>query len=443
MSLALGAFLAGVVIGESDVSHQVGAEVLPFREIFAAIFFVSVGMLVNPIAVVANGGQVLALTAVVILGKGLLTLLLGLVLPASGRTMLVVAAGLGQIGEFSFLVGQAGVTLGVMTAEQYGLILAAALLSIVANPLLFRAIPWLERQLQRVPWLWRRLDRHIAPPPLPEGLAGHVVVVGYGRVGTYTVNVLERLDVPILVVEQDMQQAVEFQERGVPTLAGDAANSEILTHASLNTARSLVVTISDENAAELVVAAAHEMAPHLRIIARAATTDGVHRLVQLGASDVIHPELEGGLEIVRHALLALGFPMGQVQQYIDTVRKDSYDATYTGLEEVHLLDQLVATVRGLEIAWRAVGTDSPLAGSTLAEANVRAQTGASVIALVRNHQVQANPKSSTMFQAGDLVGLIGEPDQISMAERLIAPDDDVTTDQDPSQTSLRSLARPA
>ena len=443
VSLALGAFLAGVVIGESDVSHQVGAEVLPFREIFAAIFFVSVGMLVNPAAVVANAGQVLALTAVIVLGKGLLTLLLGFVLPSSGRTILVVAAGLGQIGEFSFLVGQAGVSLGVMNTEQYGLILAAALLSIVINPLLFHAIPWTERQLQRMPQLWRRLDRHIAPPPLPEGISDHVVVVGYGRVGTYTVNVLERLDVPILVVEQDMQRAVEFQKRGVPTLAGDAANSEILTHAYLDTARSLVVTISDENAAELVVAAARALAPNLRIIARAATTDGVHTLAKLGANDVIHPELEGGLEIVRHALLALGFPMVQVQQYIDTVRKDSYDTTYTGLEEVHLLDQLVATVRGLEIAWRAVETGSPLVGSTLAEANVRAQTGASIIAVVRNRQVQANPKSSTVFQAGDLVGLIGEPDQIGLAEALFAPNGGVMTNQLPSQTSLRSLARPA
>lgn len=314
--------------------------------------------------------------------------------------------------------------------------------SIVINPLLFHAIPWTERQLQRLPWLWRRLDHHIAPPPLPEGLSDHVVVVGYGRVGTYTVNVLERLDVPILVIEQDMQRAVEFDKRGVPTLAGDAANSEILTHAHLDTARSLVVTIADETAAELVVAAARALAPNLRIIARAATTDGVHTLVKLGANDVIHPELEGGLEIVRHALLALGFPMGQVQQYIDTVRKDSYDTTYTGLEEVHLLDQLVATVRGLEIAWRAVEEDSPLAGSTLAEANVRAQTGASVIALVRNHQVQANPKSSTVFQAGDLVGLIGEPDQINLAEVLFASDGGVTTDLVPSQTSLRSLVRP-
>jgi CPA2 family monovalent cation:H+ antiporter-2 len=353
-------------------------------------------------------------------GKGLLTLLMGLLLPASGRTMLVVAAGLGQIGEFSFLVGQAGLSLRVLTPNQYGLILATSLLSIVLNPLLFRLIPTAERQLQRVPALWRRLDRHAAPPP-PVLQPGHVVVVGYGRVGTYTVNVLEHLEVPILVVEQDMQQAVAFHARGVPTLAGDAANSEILTHAGLERARALVVTISDETAAELIVAAAHEIAPDLRIIARAATVEGVHRLARLGAKDVIHPELEGGLEIVRHTLLALSFPMGQVQQYIDTVRKDSYETSFSGLEEVQLLDQLVATVRGMEIAWRVVSADSSLVGRSLAESNVRAKTGASVIALVRSGQVQANPKSGTVFGAGDLVGLIGEPEQIELAEHLLAP----------------------
>jgi CPA2 family monovalent cation:H+ antiporter-2 len=299
--------------------------------------------------------------------------------------------------------------------------LAASLISIIINPLMYRLIPRAEQILMRVPWLWRRLDRHITPPPIPEGMTDHVVVVGYGRVGQYTVNGLERLGAPLRVVEQDMARAVEFQASGIATLAGDAANSEILTHANLGKARALIVTISDENAAELVVAAAHAMAPDLRIIARAATTQGVHRLARHGANDVIHPELEGGLEIVRHALLALGYPLGQVQEYIDTVRRDSYEVIYTGLEEPQLLDQLVATVRGVEISWRTILPASPLVGCTLAEANVRAQTGASVVALVRNRQLQANPKSSVVFQAGDLLGLIGEPEQITAAEELIAP----------------------
>ena len=425
ISLALGAFLAGVVIGESDVSHQVGAEVLPFREIFAVLFFVSVGMLVNPAALLGNAGQVLALTALIVIGKALLTVLLGLVLPGSARTMLVVGAGLSQIGEFSFIVGQAGVALGVLTQDQYGLILAGALLSIVVNPLLFRAIPGLERMLQRHPALWRRLERGgPTPEPVAHGMVDHVVIVGYGRVGAHIVSLLRRLEVRFLVIEQDAARAAEFQQRGIATLFGDAANSEILTHAGLERARALVVTIPDETAAEVIVTSARDIAGDVPIIARAATDSGVHRLAEHGAQDVINPELEGGLEVVRHTLLALEYPLVQVQQYVDAVRRDAYDTTVTTHEEHLMLDQLLATVSGMEIAWRAVSPRSSLVGRTLDETNLRTQTGASVIAIVRGHQVLANPKSSTTFSSGDLIGLIGEADQVTAAARLADPERD-------------------
>lgn len=433
VSLALGAFLAGVVVGESDISHQVGAEILPFREIFAVIFFVSVGMLVNPLSLITNAGQVLALTALIVFGKTLITLVMSVFLPASNRTMVVVAAGLSQIGEFSFIVGQAGVALGVMSQEQYGLILAGALLSIVVNPLLFRAIPQIEAVLQRIP-LFQRKEQHIpAPKPVEHGMSGHVVIVGYGRVGQHIVNVLERLEVPRLVIEQDAARANTFQQRGVPTLFGDAANSEILTHAHLDQARALVVTVPDEAAAELIVTAARDLAPTLAIVARAATSDGVKRLADHGAHEVIHPELEGGLEIMRLTLLELDYPTGQVQQYIDAVRHDAYDINITTPAEQQTLDQLMETVQGMDIAWRTIPTGSPLIGKTLAEANLRAQTGASMIALVRNHQVHANPKSSTIFTAGDMVGLIGDIEQIMAAETMIFP----TPIQPPTQ--LRTL----
>jgi CPA2 family monovalent cation:H+ antiporter-2 len=423
VSLALGAFLAGVVIGESDVSHRVGAEVLPFRDIFTVLFFVSVGMLVDPAMLIGNAGQVLALTALVVVGKAVITLLIGLVLPASGRTILVVAVGLSQIGEFSFIVGQSGLALGVLSQEQYGLILAASLLTIVANPLLFRALPPLERFLQRsLPGFWRRLERYGPTPELvSHGMSGHVVVVGYGRVGKHIIAVLERLGVPRLVVEQDAARASEFQQRGIPTLFGDASNSEILSHADLKQARALVVTVPDETATELIVIAAHQQAPELPIIVRAATSAGVRRLLNHGARDVIHPELEGGLEIVRHTLLALKYPLLQVEQYIDAVRHDAYDTAISSHEEHLMFDQLMSALRSMALAWHEVPEDSPLVGRTLAAANLRALTGASVIAIVRGQRVIANPKSSTVFTTGDQIGLIGEAEQVAAAAELIAP----------------------
>jgi CPA2 family monovalent cation:H+ antiporter-2 len=421
VSLALGAFLAGVVLGESEVSHQIGDDVLPFRETFAVIFFVSVGMLVNPAYLWANAGHVLALTVLIVVGKAVLTQLLGLVLPASGRTLLVVSAGLSQIGEFSFIVGQAGVQLGVLTQDQYSLLLAGALLSIMVNPLMFKAIPLGEGLLRRAPWLWARLDRH---PPTPRDpalpRAEHVVVVGYGRVGEHIVSVLERLAIPRLVVEIDARRAAEFAEAGVPTLVGDAANSEVLTHAGLAGAKALVVTLPDEAATEVVVAAARDLAPALPVIARATTTSGVTRLTALGAKDVIHPELEGGLEVVRHTLLNLGYPVTQVERYTDAVRRDQYDTSISSAEELQVLAQLLHTARGMHIAWHAVPPGSALDGRSLAEADLRARTGASVIALIRDQRMLANPKSSTVFQAGDLVGLIGEAEDVASAERLIA-----------------------
>jgi CPA2 family monovalent cation:H+ antiporter-2 len=422
VSLALGAFLAGVVLGGSMVSHQVAAEVLPFRETFAVLFFVSVGMLVDFSHLITHADQVLALTALIVLGRYVLTVGLGIFFPRPALTILIVAAGLSQIGEFSFIVGEMGVLLGLLSQEQYSLILAGALLSIMVNPLMFRTIPHAEAFLRRFPALWRLLDRS-GPTPAPpaEKLVDHVVVVGYGRVGQHIVTVLGHLGIPFLVVELDAGRAEEFEQQGVLTLFGDAANSEVLTHTGLERARTLVVTVPNEAAVEIIVASAHDIAPKLPIIARAATRSGVERLARLGARDVIHPELEGGLEVLRHTLLALGYPLLEVQQYADAVRHDQYDPAVSTHEEHWVLDRLLRSVRGMEIAWVLLDSDSPLAGKSLAEANIRARTEASVIAILRNQQVIANPKSATLLQAGDVVGLIGEATHVAEARQLLAP----------------------
>ncbi|HRE46577.1 MAG TPA: cation:proton antiporter [Aggregatilineales bacterium] len=422
VSLALGAFLAGVVVSESKTSHQVGAEIIPFRDVFTVLFFVSVGMLVNPTSVVANIGPILTLTILIVVGKGIVTLLLSFILPASGRTLIVVAAGLSQIGEFSFIVGQTGVSLGILTRDQYGFILAGALLSIVVNPLMFRAIPTIERILQQIPILWNRMEKG-GPTPLlgHKGLTGHVVIVGYGRVGTHIGRVLEHLKLPYLVVEQDVEHAEKMQQAGIQILFGDAANSEVITHAGLDHASALIVTVPDEAAAELVVAAAHAMAPTLPIIARAGTESGIERLSKHGARHVIHPELEGGLEIVRHTLMILDYPMTQIQHYVDAVRQDAYKAIRPDHESHPVLDQLISAVRGVEIDWQIVSANSPILGKNLAETNLRANVGASVIALIRDKKVLPNPKSNMVFMQGDMVGFIGTAEELVSAAKIINP----------------------
>src|SRR5437868_10076552 len=346
VSLALGAFLAGVVVSESALSHQVGAEMVPFRETFAVLFFVSVGMLVNPLYLLAHAGEVLLLVMVIVSVKFLITLLQGLILPLPARTTLILAAGRCQIGEFSFILGTAGIALGLFKEEQYSLLLAGALFSITLNPFLFRALPWVEAHLRKVPAFWSLLDRHgPARAPVAESLRDHVVVIGCGRVGHHLVKVLGHLGIPRLVVEQDIGRVTELERQGVPTLYGDAANSDILARVHLKQAHAVVVTPQDEAAASIVVATTHTEAPHMPIIVRAATQDGVHRLFALGAQHVIYPELEGGLEMMRETLTHLGYPEGNVEGYMDAIRRSHYDLSVSTDAEQRALERMLAEGR--------------------------------------------------------------------------------------------------
>ena len=421
VSLALGAFVAGVVVNESPLSHQVAADVLPFQEAFAVLFFVSIGMLVNPDYIFNNITTILAFTALIVIGKALVTVLMGFVLPWPAHTTLVLAAVLSQIGEFSFILGQEGMALGVLNRDQYSLILVGSLASIILNPLIIRLIAPTEKWLRKLPALWRLLDRH-RPIDLPvdESISGHVVIVGYGRVGSHIVNLLGRMQIPHLVIEADAERIEELTRRGVPNLYADASNSEVLTHAGLDQARALVVAGPNESSSELVVASARDLAPNLPIIARATTEEGINQLAQLGAQDVIHPELEGGLEIVRHTLLKLDFPVHEIMRYMDAVRHDHYDMQINTEEEHRLLHDLINASGNIEVIWFTLETGNHLVGRTLLEANVRTLTGASVVAIMRNRQLIANPKSSTVFEAEDRVGFIGDPDQIKAVEHLLS-----------------------
>ena len=421
ISLALGAFVAGVVVSESPLSHQVGADIVPFREAFAVLFFVSIGMLVNPGYAAGNILPILALTGLIVIAKPLTTLLMGMILPWPARTTLVVAAGLSQIGEFSFILGQAGVALGLLDQSQYSLILAGAILSITLNPLMFRSIHPLERWLQKSPRIWKLFDRQ--GPPLPnveEGMQGHVVIVGYGRVGHHIVSVLNEIGIPHLVVETDAERVQELSQKKIPTLYGDAANSEVLTHAGLTHARALVIAGPDEDASALVVTAARDQAPELPIIARATSQEGTKQLAQLGAQDVILPELEGGLEIIQHTLLKLGFPLQEIFRYTDAVRHDHYDLQINTEEEHRLLHDLIDAANNISVHWYRLPEGNLLVGQTLANANLRARTGASLIAILRDGELMANPKSMTVFKPGDRIGLIGDQDEVEAAEKLLS-----------------------
>jgi len=375
---------------------------------------------VNPVFLWQNIGQVASLTVLVVLGKLVIVILMGLLFPRPAKTFLVVAVGLSQIGEFSFILGEGGVALNLLNADQYSLILAAALFSITVNPFMYRLLPGLERLLQRLPGFWKKLDASVPLPEIDEQqLRDHVVIIGYGRVGKHLVDVLRSLNTPLLVIEADVERVELLNAENVATLYGDAANSEVITHAHLERAQALVVTVPDETSASLVVVSARRINPDLPIVVRAASDQGVHHLADLGANHIVHPELEGGLEMVHHTLLLLGFPLRQVHEYSESVRRDRYDITINSGDEHRSLHDLLVATDSIEISWLKLKETSPIMGLTLQEANIRSQTGASVVAFIRDGRLVPNPKSSTTFEAGDRVGLIGERGQIESARQWL------------------------
>ncbi len=429
VSLALGAFVAGIVVSESPFSHQIGADLLPFREAFAVIFFVSVGMLVRPADLAAHWSEVTMTVGVIVIAKPIVSALIGFALPYPAHTAIVVAAGRGQIGEFSFILGQAGVALGLLTPEQYAIVLAGAIVSITLNPFVLRAVGPIERGLKRWPRVWTMINRHGPDlPPPDETLANHVVIVGCGRVGRHIAEALGRLDIPRLVVEVDPARIEKLRELKVPVLYGDAGSSEILAHAALPRARALVITLPDDAAALAVLETARAYAPKLHVVARASTWEGGRRLGAAGATAVVRPELEGGVEIVRRTLLQLDLPVSDVQRYSELIRTAGLDENARpSAQQARVLHDLLGASRGVEVTWLLVDPDSPLAGRTIAQSHLRSRTGASIVAISRGATIVTNPDVTTRIEPADRLAVLGTTEQVARAEAILR--NDTTTSQ--------------
>ena len=256
--------------------------------------------------------------------------------------------------------------------------------------------------------------------PPREGLTDHVVIVGCGRVGRHIAETLGRLNIPRLVVEADPARLDKLRELGVPVLYGDASNSEILDHAGLDRARALVITLPDDAAALAVAATVRKDAPELRMVARASTWDGARRLKAAGVDDVVRPELEGGIEIVRRTLLDLDLPVNDVQRYVDAVRQDGMDdSERPSVSQARVLDQLVSATRGLAVVWVEIDAESAVAGRSIAESRLRSRTNASIVGIASGSSVIVNPAPDEVLRPGDRVAVIGQPDHIREAEQLL------------------------
>ena len=311
VSLALGAFLAGVAISESDLSHQAAAEALPLRDAFAVLFFVSVGMLFDPTFVVRQPLLVAAVVALVVLRKWLVSSAIVLALGYPVRTALIVGTGLSQIGEFSFVLSNVDRSLGVLPAEAHDLIIAAALISITLNPLLFRSVDPLAERARNLPLL-RRYDERRAGAlsrlerEPEETLRHHAVVCGHGQVGSLVTRALQRRNMECLVIEQDRRIVEDLRASGTLALFGDAGHQLVLERAHLERAILLVIALPDPQTSRRVIEVARRANERIGIVARAHSKDAAEYLRKAGANEVVLGEEELAIEMTGYALHRLG-----------------------------------------------------------------------------------------------------------------------------------------
>ncbi|HET7291438.1 MAG TPA: cation:proton antiporter [Vicinamibacteria bacterium] len=329
VSMALGAFLAGMLVGQTTVSQQAAADVLPLRDAFAVLFFVSVGMLLDPAFLVREPFLVLATVAVIVVGKGVVALAVVALLAQPVRTGLVVALGLAQIGEFSFILGQMGRDLGLLPPAGASSLVAGALVTIALNPFLFRALDGIEDGLRRTPWLWRllaaraeaRRAARIGKGAGPVGAPG-VVIVGFGPVGQTVDRLLRQSGIETVVVDLNLDAVQSLRRDGRRAVYGDASQVEVLREAGVGAASALIVTLPHSANRRALIAGARELNPSLRILVRARYLREGEELARAGADAACYEEVEAAVALARALLRETGTDEETIRRESERVRED-------------------------------------------------------------------------------------------------------------------------
>ncbi len=418
LSFAFGAFVAGMVLSESDFGHQALSDIIPVRDLFGLLFFVSVGMLLNPSFLLNNLAMVLILVLMVTLGKGVVFALIARLFGYGNIVPLAAGLGLFQIGEFSFVLARLGISTKSISDDLYSLILSTAVVTMILTPLV-------SGQTTRVYSLIKKRYKHepLQSINLPDdGLKGHVVIAGAGRVGLHIARVLKNLDLPLVVIELDHRRVEKVKKEGIPVVFGDATQPTVLEAAFVVNASLVQITVPSSVNIQAIVKQVLEKKPTMRIVARVSNNEQMEMLNSLGVHEVVQPEFEAGLEMTRQALLHMKVSAAKVYKYSDATRQNFHSSLHESLD-YRLLSQLQNAEGAFELKWIEIAPGIPAAERTIGEMEIRKKTGVSVVGVIRDNKLLTNPNPSFRFTVGDLVAIIGKPkEQVAFSEMLLIED---------------------
>jgi len=429
LSLALGAFLAGLLVSESEYSHQALADILPFRDVFASFFFISIGMLLDIQLAVSEPLFMIGLVLGILAVKSLAGAIAVLVVGSPLRTAVITGMATSQVGEFSFVLASAGVAAGLVAGESYQWFVAAAVATIGVTPFMLAWAPKAASLLHRLP-LPRALEsrgrvRHVDGVASP--LENHLVVIGYGINGRNVSRAAAVAGVPYVAVDMNPALVSAERSRGVTIHYGDATRPAFLTHLGVPKARAVVIVLSDAAATRHVTSIVRALNSRCTIIARTRYVREVEALRELGADTVVPEELETSVEIVSRVLTGYLVPRSEIEAFIAEIRRGNYEMWRTPVGGASTLRDLDQALTDVEITSLRVEPGSKLAGQRLVDTDLRRVFGVTVVAIRRNEVLIPNPRGDECVQEGDLLVVLGLGEEIVAARELVRANGSATT----------------
>jgi monovalent cation:H+ antiporter-2, CPA2 family len=421
LSIEMGAFVAGLMISEAEYADQTLAYVEPIRDVFAALFFAAIGMLIDPLFLWNNLDLILGLVSIVFIGKFAIITPLVRLFGYPLQTALIAGLGLAQIGEFSFVLASEGRSLGLVSRRVYLLLLGTTAVTLMVTPFILKLIPSLFNWIETVP----ALNRWFQPGEAPLEVSEHVtieppiIICGYGRTGQNLATLLAEQNIPIVVVDQSEAAVQKLRDSGIPYIYGNAVSIPVLTRAGLDRARAMVIALPDAMSTRLCLKHALEISPELDIVVRANQYKDIELLYQLGGTEVVQPEFEASLEMAAHLLVKSGLPTAQIQRQVKAIRNSHYLELRPDSAMGEMSQNIQAATLGMNRRWHRLSLTSPLLGNSIASASIRPITGATIVAIQRENGVQINyPNGGTTFQLGDSCLVIGSVEEQSVFEQL-------------------------
>jgi CPA2 family monovalent cation:H+ antiporter-2 len=420
LSLALGAFLAGLLVSESEYSHQALADILPFRDVFASFFFISIGMLLDlrlaasePLLLV---GLVSGALLIKVMGGAVAVLAVGSPL----RTAVMTGMATSQVGEFSFVLAGAGVAAGLVSDASYQWFVATTVATIGLTPFMLSAAPRLASMLHRVPLPHRLQSRGQVGDSqrTPKLLENHLVVIGYGVNGRNVCRAASVAGIPHVAVDMNPTIVTAERARGVAVHYGDATREALLEHLGIPRARAVVIALSDAAATRQVTSLVRALNPTCSIVARTRYVREVEALRALGADTVVPEELETSVEIVSRVLTGYLVPRTEIDAFISEIRAGNYEMWRSPAPAAASLQDLKQTLTDVEISTLRVEPGSVLEGQRLVDSDLRRMYGVTVVAIRRGEELIPNPRGDARVEVGDLLVVLGLGEEIAAARAL-------------------------